>query len=88
MTIQQGYPQHFMHHANEKPVMVDSQEQHDKLKAEGWTKEYQHQAFPSKRYKATVKDKDGVMQYDTKEVASQQEADDLGKGWKDAPPSA
>lgn len=88
MTIQQGYAQHFMHHESEAPVMVDSQAKHDELAAKGWTKEYQHQAFPSNRYKATTKDKDGVMQYETKRVASQQEADDLGKGWKDAPPAA
>lgn len=59
MTIAQAYKAHDMYHADELPRRVETQAEHDALAAAGWTKEYQHQAFPTTVVK---NDEDGVMQ--------------------------
>lgn len=60
--IQTSYKPHDMYHANLAPVLVETQDQHDKLAAEGWTDTYQHQPFPSTLYREIEqKDKDGKI---------------------------
>lgn len=60
--IQPSYKPHDMYHANLSPVLVETQDQHDKLAADGWTDTYQHQPFPTTLYREVEqKDKNGTV---------------------------